>query len=162
MAGLRVTYRHNSLGRIGMRGRKYIVDASVAVKWFIPEDYSEIALRILEGFKDLRITLYAPDSMKLEFINAIRKYYIRGIITGDLMNSILEEMRKIPINYVEIDWELVVEALKIAVKNNITVYDAYYIATSQKHNIQVVTADEKFYNTIAKKYNVILLKNFKI
>jgi len=142
-----------------MKDRGYIVDASVAVKWFIPEDYSDIALRILERFKNLEVVLYAPDSIKLEFANAIRKYYIRKIITRDLMNWILEEMKKIPINYVRIDWRLATEALKIAVENNITVYDAYYIALSQERNIQVVTADEKLYNAMAEKYDIVLLKD---
>jgi len=142
-----------------MGDREYIIDASVAVKWFIPEDYSDIALGILEGFKDLEVVLYAPDSMKLEFTNAIRKYYIRRIITGDVMNEILEEMKKIPINYVRIDWGLATEALKIAVENNITVYDAYYIAISQKRNIRVITADEKFHSAVAEKYDVVLLRD---
>ena len=59
---------------------KFVIDASVAVKWFIPEEYSEIALKILERFSKRELLLYASDSMKLEFSNAIRKYYIRGII----------------------------------------------------------------------------------
>lgn len=45
----------------------YVVDASVAVKWLVSEDYSEEAASLLDG----RMTLVAPDLLFAEATNAL-------------------------------------------------------------------------------------------
>ncbi len=141
---------------------KFVIDASVAVKWFIPEEYSDIALKILESFSRRELLLYEPNSMKLEFSNAIRKYYVKGIIKKEIMFEILNEMRRIPISFIAIDWEKVIKAAKIALKENLTVYDAYYLVISDEYKIPVITADDKFIKSAKKHYDIVHLKEFSI
>jgi len=47
----------------------YVVDASVAVKWFVPEGHSDSALRL----RDQTHTLHVPAFFTLEFANALCK-----------------------------------------------------------------------------------------
>ncbi|MEX0568571.1 MAG: type II toxin-antitoxin system VapC family toxin [Candidatus Njordarchaeota archaeon] len=144
-----------------MRGREFVIDTSVVVKWFIPEDYSDIALMLLEKYKNREIILYAPDSMKIEFANVIRKYYVRGAISEAIMSEIMNAMKKIPIGFIALDWNTIIEATKLAIKYNLTVYDAYYLAIAKKSKIQIITADEKFYNAVYGKEGILLLKNLR-
>ena len=53
-----------------------VVDASVAVKWFLPEPFSEAAARLL----DASCELVAPDLMRLEVGSAFLKALRRGVI----------------------------------------------------------------------------------
>ena len=46
-----------------------VIDASVAVKWFIPEIHSQTAVKLLAGKK----TLYAPDLIYAEVGNTLWK-----------------------------------------------------------------------------------------
>ena len=63
-----------------MKDKIYVVDASIAVKWFIPEEHSEQALELLKSFSKEETELYAPATLKIEFTNAIRKYNVRELI----------------------------------------------------------------------------------
>ncbi len=49
----------------------YVVDASVAVKWFVPEAHSDSALRL----RDQAHTLHVPAFFTLEFANACAKSF---------------------------------------------------------------------------------------
>ncbi|MEM0011159.1 MAG: type II toxin-antitoxin system VapC family toxin, partial [Candidatus Bathyarchaeia archaeon] len=60
-------------------GDKVVADASVIVKWIIPEDYTEDALRLRDDFLDGKIDIHAPSIILLEVANALRKYYLRGL-----------------------------------------------------------------------------------
>ena len=71
-------------------------------------------------------------------------------------------MREIPIIFVAIDWENVINATKIALKENLTVYDAYYLIVSNRYKIPVVTADDKFIRSAREHYNIVHLKEFPI
>ena len=55
----------------------YIIDASVVVKWFIPEEHSEPALRL----KDSDARLHAPAFLTLEVGNVLYKKRRRGELT---------------------------------------------------------------------------------
>ena len=55
----------------------YIIDASVVVKWFIPEEHSEPALRI----KDSDARLHAPAFLTLEVGNVLSKKRRRAELT---------------------------------------------------------------------------------
>ena len=45
----------------------FVVDASVAIKWFFPEIHGDAALRLLEG----EHRLHAPDLIYSEFGNVL-------------------------------------------------------------------------------------------
>jgi len=137
-----------------------IVDTSVVVKWFIREKYSDNAIKLLKDFKTGNIDLHAPISLLLEFANTIRKYYVKKMISLNLMNEIIETMEEIPIYYHNLTWDLTEKALQHAIKFSITVYDAVYLILSEANNGIVVTADERFYNATKEKCNIVFVANY--
>jgi predicted nucleic acid-binding protein len=56
---------------------KIVVDASVAIKWYVPEIHADAAVRILEG----DFVLCAPDLIGAELANAIWKKVRRAEIS---------------------------------------------------------------------------------
>jgi len=66
------------------------VDTSVSIKWFIPEKYSDNAIKLLNDFKNGFVDLHAPTTLLLEFGNAIRKYYVKKIIGLNIMVEIIK------------------------------------------------------------------------
>lgn len=48
---------------------KYVVDASVVVKWYVPEIYCDESIRLLEGGNELHV----PELLLPEFSNIIWK-----------------------------------------------------------------------------------------
>ncbi|MHA1593438.1 MAG: type II toxin-antitoxin system VapC family toxin [Candidatus Baldrarchaeia archaeon] len=137
---------------------KAVVDASVVVKWFIPEDYSDIAFEILERYKNGTLELYAPDLFRLEVASALRKYTLRKIIDQKIALESLDTLKEIDIRTINVDWKILEEALRYATENPVTVYDAIYIICTRKINASLITADEKLCNAIKRKEkNVIFI-----
>lgn len=51
------------------------MDSSVAIKWFVPQDYSIKALEILSEYRDGSLSLLAPDLIYAEVGNIIWKLH---------------------------------------------------------------------------------------
>ena len=49
-----------------MNKNKLVVDSSVVIKWFIPQNYSEEAHQILSAYEENKLALIAPDLIYAE------------------------------------------------------------------------------------------------
>ena len=125
------------------KARVIIADSNIIVKWFIPEEYSEYAVVLRDDHLYGRVNVIAPVYAILEFTNSMRKYVIQGILDKDNAIKALEYLGKASVTYVDIEFDLVREALKYAIENHVTAYDSYYIVLARKHNTVVYTADVK-------------------
>src|SRR3972149_1304651 len=52
--------------------KKIVVDASVAAKWYVPEEHSEQALELRDDFRSRRVDLIAPHLLLYEVANGLR------------------------------------------------------------------------------------------
>ena len=132
------------------RQKTLIVDASVAVKWFLNEENSDKASKIKDEHISGKIVIIVPDLFFLEVINTLRykKLNPKKIL---YTNKSLWEFQ---LSIHKIDYFLMEKIIDIAIKNNISVYDAVYVAISQLYGVPLVTADKKLY----KIPNVIALE----
>jgi predicted nucleic acid-binding protein len=121
-----------------------VVDASVAVKWFVMEEDHLLALRLLE--QDL--PLVAPDLIFAETANVLWKKLQKGEVTETQSQR---ACRLLPgfLRGVVGSAALIVDALKLARRLNHSVYDCIYLACSQNQGTRLVTADQKFVAHIA-------------
>ncbi|MEM2961018.1 MAG: type II toxin-antitoxin system VapC family toxin [Candidatus Bathyarchaeia archaeon] len=122
---------------------RIVADASVIVKWIIPEDYTEDALRLRDDFLDGRVDIHAPSTLLLEVASALRKYHLRGFISENMTEKALELIASSEIRLHEIDLNMALKSLKISLDYNITVYDASYVALALSLNTVMYTADDK-------------------
>lgn len=61
----------------------YVLDASVALKWFLPEDDSDRARTLLARFLAEQDHLIAPDLIVSEFGHGLRKNFLGNRLTAD-------------------------------------------------------------------------------
>lgn len=116
-----------------------IVDASITIKWFIPEIYWEHAARLQE-IPDL----YAPDFMLLECVNILNKKVRRKEVTRKLADEIQQNLLYLPVQLYP--WQdLLMEASDIAHATYRSVYDCLYLALARQLEGKMVTADRKLY-----------------
>jgi len=115
-----------------------VIDASVAVKWFIPEIHSQTAVKLLAGKKPL----YAPDLIYAEVGNTLWKKWKRGELKPVEVLAVLDDFKRFPL--ISIPCASLSEASwAIAEKTGITFYDALYAALAFLENCSVITADQK-------------------
>ncbi len=121
-----------------------VVDASVAVKWFVPEIYSAEALRLL----DAGVRRHIPVLLHTEVGQTIwKKVYQRKEIVPADGRSILRGLMVTPLE-VHAVIPLVESAFDIALDTGRTVYDSIYLALAVALGCKLVTADQKLYNAL--------------
>jgi predicted nucleic acid-binding protein len=122
---------------------RYVVDASVVIKWFLPEECSDEAKRLLDGSH----TLLVPDLMFSEVGNILWKRVRREEITETEAQETLLALGTLSLA-VHPSWPLVLLALEIGIQTQRTVYDSLYLALAVRESAALMTADEKFYSAI--------------
>ena len=115
-----------------------IIDASVALKWFVIEDGSDEANALLG-----RTDLLGPTLVQVEVANGLRKKAVRGqIASGADLTPFIETLATViqPVD----ELPVMVRALAMATALNHSVYDCVYLALAEQLGQELVTADAKF------------------
>jgi predicted nucleic acid-binding protein len=120
-----------------------VVDASVAIKWFIPEIHSLAAARLLE----LNLQLLVPDLIFAEVGNILWKKLRLKELIFDNATAILNDFKKLPFNSYDSE-SLLNAAWIIAAKYHCALYDSLYVALAQAERTLLVTADSRLYNAL--------------
>ncbi|MBF0290642.1 MAG: type II toxin-antitoxin system VapC family toxin [Nitrospinae bacterium] len=121
--------------------KAFVVDASVAAKWFVEEEYSPTALSILGGAAQL----HAPDFMLLEMDSIITKWTRRGAIGLDEGSDIRNALRQYPIQFHSFP-SFLDSAFAIASQTGQSVYDSLYVALAALLKRKLATADRRLYD----------------
>ena len=134
----------------------YVLDASVAAKWFLPqagETLVEESLEILSGYAKGRTSLLVPDLFWPELGNILWK----AVRTGRMSKESAEEAvaaitsQKIATSS---SLPLLTDAFGIAVSFQRTVYDSIYVALAMTSGRFLLTADEKLANALAAYFPI--------
>jgi len=122
---------------------RFVVDASVAIKWFLPEIRSEAALRL----RSSRYRLHVPALMTLELGNVLAKRIRRGELTRAEGDVVLKELKQLPLQR-HADDRLFPTAYQLALDTQRSLYDCLYLALAEAVDGLMVTADRKFYSSL--------------
>ena len=123
--------------------RDFVVDASVAIKLFVVESDSPIVHRFFTRSVETPPTrFYVPDLFFVECTNILWKYTRRYNYPVQNAQQDVVTLRALDFRVISTT-DLIVPALSLALKFDITAYDAVYVALAQKLNIPLVTADER-------------------
>ncbi len=115
----------------------FVVDASVVVKWFVPEIHSEAARRLLA----LPHEYLAPDLLFAETGNTIWKKIRRGELKLEEGKRLVSDIGRIAVETVSCR-ALAEDVHALANATGRTVYDALYVALAVRLNTRLITADD--------------------
>lgn len=136
----------------------YVIDASVAMKWFshVNEENIDDALKLQKLHLKRKCLLIAPDLLVYEIVNALR--YNPNLKENDIQLA-LSSLLKMDIELVKPDQVLIKEAVKLACAKDITIYDSCYIALALNRGCLLITAARKLFGKVRDLPQVALLKN---
>lgn len=123
---------------------RYVVDASVAVKWYVPEQGSERAAQWLEGGHEL----LAPDLLLAEFANILWKKVARGVLAASAATEVLAAFLDTAPVAIYPAAPYTLAALDLAVRYGRTAYDALYLALAVAEDCPLLTADERLVHAL--------------
>ena len=114
-----------------------VVDASVVIEMLLQtDDGIAIADRLITATE----TLHAPHLIDIEVAQVLRRYVLRGEVKAERAQHALEVMIEFPLTRYDHEpllgriWEL---------RDNLTAYDAAYVALAEGLNATLVTRDRK-------------------
>ena len=116
-----------------------MLDASVAVAWYLPEEFSRSA----RGYRDRLVTgsirCIVPGLHFWEVGNVLRTYVRRHELEADVAREIFELHLDVGLEIAEPERARV---LAVALDYDATVYDAVYIALALDHDLPLLTAEK--------------------
>jgi predicted nucleic acid-binding protein len=120
--------------------RSYIIDSSVAVKWFSQEAGTEAALVLRDDAFSGKCRLEAPDLLLFELANALR---FNSRFSADDVKLALGSILDMGISFHPAEGPLLSRAVDLAFRYRMTVYDGCFIALADIRELTLITADEK-------------------
>jgi len=137
--------------------RTIVVDASVAVKWFIPEEDSPKAVRLRDGHIEGRLTLMAPDLLVYEVANALTSH---PDLSLDEIKEDLEALQMLDIDLIQPTGEYALSIAEDAMRHRVSAYDSSYLALAEATSSTLVTADRKLRDELGKADLVLILDEY--
>ena len=122
-----------------------VVDASMAFKWLVEEEYSDEAHTVLQYWDNQGARVSAPGLMPFEVANALHRRVLRGDLTVEVAVDLIQNLLS---SGLELHWTpgLHGRALELASQlDQGAVYDAHYLALAETLDCELWTADGKFY-----------------
>jgi predicted nucleic acid-binding protein len=121
-----------------------VIDASVALKWFLAEDGSAQASSLLA----VSDSLIAPDLILAEAINACWKAVRAGVMLPKQQEIVA---RRLPVAFDELVSmaTLILRASALSGLLDHPAYDCFYLALAEQRDAPVVTADRRLLRRVA-------------
>ena len=121
---------------------KLVLDASIGIKWLLPEHDSPRAIAIRDNFCKQIDELIAPDTFPVEVAHALTRAERKGLLqppeATDKFNDIAATLPRL-YSYLP----LLPRALELSSLMRLGVYDCLYVALAEREQCPVVTADQR-------------------
>jgi predicted nucleic acid-binding protein len=132
-----------------------LLDTSVVVKWFVPEEHSEKALSLRRAQVNRELQLYAPEVLLMELANALR--YTSEFSAREITGA-LETPFELNILILPFSLDALNSAVTLSLEHDLAVYDAYFLALAQAMEIPLITADRKMLSRLTAEDGALNLK----
>lgn len=138
--------------------RKIVLDSSVIVKWLngINENYLDRADLILDRLESGRIECYAPELAKYEVGNALS---LGKKLKQAKLRICLDLLYSLPITFIPETYELSYLTSTFISNNQITYYDASFLALAK--NLDAILVTDNIKHQRHSKIKVISLSDYQ-
>lgn len=117
---------------------KFVVDASVAAKWFNVEELSDKAAQVKDAHVRGDLDLAAPTHIIYEVGNSISK---NPQLTDEDAQVAIVSILRLGVQLLSPSMERISRAMEIARLKNTTFYDAAYLQAAEEIKATLLTAD---------------------
>lgn len=132
--------------------RTFVLDASVALAWFIDEPAPPYAIQISEAMASGKGAL-VPSLWILEMANGLLMAERRGKLTAAEVDNGLRRLEAVVAAGIEVDALAVPtirEAFAPAQDHQLTAYDAVYLELARRERLPLATLDKRLRTAAAK------------
>ena len=114
-----------------------VLDASAAIEWLLQ---TRVGIRVEARVFAEDVTLHAPHLLDIEVAQVLRRYITMGVITESRGDQALEDL--IDLSLTRYPHDVLLQRVW-ALRDNLTAYDAVYVALAEALEAPLVTCDNK-------------------
>jgi len=135
---------------------KYVLDASVAVKWALTESDSAKAVALRDDFRKHVHEFLAPDIFLSEVPHALTRAERKGILNQGEAAGLVPDILSTPPD-LHPSRPLLARAVEISSRMRIGFYDCLYVAPAERESCALVTADDRLVRNLQPTFPFIVL-----
>jgi predicted nucleic acid-binding protein len=127
---------------------RVVLDASVVLKWYLPDElYDEKALGLLKAFMSGTLDIVAPALLAYELVNALVIAGKRGRLDEGAVMAALEGFKGLGIPLLDPagHYDRIIHHCHAYGRS---AYDSAYLALAEQENLDLITADERLFNSV--------------
>ncbi len=138
--------------------RTFVLDTSVILKWFSEYEESDLdqALQLRRSMVAGTVLFVVPGLLFYELANALR--YNPNFSMKDVEQAV-HSVFEMGLEVRRADEQVMGNAITLAFKHNLTVYDAYFLALSKKEGRPLITADYRLIRRVKGFHEIIRLSD---
>lgn len=126
--------------------KRIVVDASVALKWFLSdEQFGQAALSLLDKYVSFELEIIAPSLLSYEVLNGLSIAQQRGRVETEKTVMAFEGFVELEIAKKNI-FSIYNKIIHFSKSFNLSIYDASYLGVADEEGIDLVTADKTLFN----------------
>jgi predicted nucleic acid-binding protein len=134
---------------------KYVLDASVALKWVLPEPLSDKARQVRDDYQKQIHELLAPDIFPAELAHSLNRAERRKIIaSGHAAGFLADILQTSPVIHPYLS--LLARAVDISSQEQIGVYDCLCVALAEHEQCEFLTADDRLIRSLQGRFAFIV------
>ena len=118
----------------------FVVDTSFVLAYLLPDEKERNVEETFSRYEENKINLVSPHLLVYETMNGLRSAVLQKRQTEETAELLLDSFLNMGILFEKVDEK---EVLRLALKKNITSYDASYVWLAKSQNIKLLTLDEK-------------------
>lgn len=133
----------------------YVVDASVVLKWTLPELGRVRAAGLLDEYEAGRAHLLAPPTLVHEVASGLAKRFRQKQLSEEVTTAAFTFIRdRLPL--IAGTDRLTGTAFELALQHHVSYWDALYLALAIEYRCDLVTADTRFQRVASKLYPYVV------
>lgn len=117
----------------------FVVDSSVVYGWFIVNQTTAYTEAIAQQLETERAV--APNLLQLEYTNVLLTACKRGRLTAQVAREVVDQIQALPIEF-DPQPPLPSTVLSLALRFDLTTYDATYLELALRAQLPIATQDE--------------------
>ena len=128
-----------------------VLDASAVVEWLLQ---TRLGAKVEDRIFSRTETLHAPHLLDVEVAQVLRRYVNSGVLTAVRGGDALDDLSDLSVTRYAHDlllrrvWEL---------RDNLTAYDAIYVALAEALDARLVTCDRKIASASGHRAKVVVV-----
>lgn len=118
---------------------KVVIDASFLLSFLVPSEKDSFVEEIFELYKLGKVDFVSTYLLPFEVLNGLRSNVLKSKIKKDKIRKLARSFLALDIEFLEVNKE---KTLNLAIKEDLSVYDAGYLWLARELKIPLLTLDK--------------------